>query len=76
MVSSCAPAHYTLRVRAIAGGGATSHMPMGALQRAGGAAHRGAFERPEADQVHLAGARSLSSAGTPFAVPSGHLALF
>ena len=28
----------------------------------------GAFERPEADEVCSAGARSPSSAGTPFAV--------
>ena len=47
--------------------------PLGALQ---GARRTGAFERPEADQVHLAGARSPSSAGTPFAVTCGHLALF
>ena len=65
--SSCTPAtvRYT---RVQKGGGA-----MGALQ---GARRTGAFERPEADQVHLAGARSPSSAGTPFAVTSGHLALF
>ena len=50
------------------GGGA-----MGALQ---GARRTGAFERPEADQVYLAGARSPSSAGTPFAITGGHLALF
>ena len=65
--SSCTPAtvRYT---RVQKGGGA-----MGALQ---GARRTGAFERPEADQVHLAGARSPSSAGTPFAVTCGHLALF
>ena len=65
--SSCTPAtvRYT---RVQKGGGA-----MGALQ---GARRTGAFERPEADQVHLAGARSPSSAGTPFAVTGGHLALF
>jgi hypothetical protein len=65
--SSCAPAtvRYT---RVQKGGGA-----MGALQRA---RRTGAFEHPEAHQVHLAGARSPSSAGTPFAVTGGHLALF
>ena len=36
----------------------------------------GVFDRPEADQVRSAGARSPCSAGTPFAVTSGHLALF
>ena len=67
MVSSCAPG--TVRcARVQKGGGA-----MGALQ---GARRTGAFERPETDQVHSAGARSPSSAGTPFAVTSGHLALF
>ena len=31
----------------------------------------GVFDRPEADQVRSAGARSPCSAGTPFAVTSG-----
>ena len=34
------------------------------------------IDRAEADQVRSAGARSPSSAGTPFAIRSGHLALF
>ena len=67
MVSSCAPG--TVRCTRVQKGGG----PMGALQ---GARRTGAFERPEADQVYLAGARSPSSAGTPFAVTGGHLALF
>ena len=54
------------------GGGA-----MCTLHLQGARARRtGAFERPEADQVRSAGARSPSSAGTPFAVTGGHLALF
>ena len=60
--------HRTLREGAKGGRGA-----MGALQ---GARRTGAFERPEADEVCSAGARSPSSAGTPFAVRGGHLALF
>ena len=67
MVSSCAPG--TVRCTCVQKGGGS----MCALQ---GARRTGAFERPEADQVHLAGARSPSSAGTPFAVTCGHLALF
>ena len=47
--------------------------PMCAQQRA---RRTGVFDRPEADQVRSAGARSPCSAGTPFAVMSGHLALF
>ena len=64
---SCTPA--TVRCTCVQKGGGA----MGALQ---GAGRTGAFDRPEADQVHSAGARSPSSAGTPFAVTGGHLALF
>ena len=59
--------YRTLRVCAKGGWG---HVR--ALQ---GARRTGAFERPEADEVRSAGARSPSSAGTPFAVTGGHLAL-
>ena len=48
----------------------------GAMCTLQGARRTGTFERPEADQVRSAGARSPSSAGTPFAVTGGHLALF
>ena len=65
--SSCAPA--TVRCVCVQKGGGA----MCALQ---GARRTGGFERPEADEVHSAGARSPSSAGTPFAVTGGHLALF
>ena len=47
--------------------------PMCAQQ---GARRTGGFDRPDADQVRSAGARSPRSAGTPFAVAGGHLALF
>eukprot|EP00966_Prymnesium_polylepis_P012562 288672-Prymnesium_polylepis.1 len=60
--------HRTLHVRAKGG---WVH-----VRAAGGARRTGAFERPEADEVRSAGARSPSSAGTPFAVTGGHLALF
>ena len=65
--SSCTPA--TVRYTCVQKGGGS----MCALQ---GARRTGAFERPEADEVCSAGARSPSSAGTPFAVTGGHLALF
>ena len=65
--SSCAPA--TVRCVCVQKGGGA----MCALQ---GARRTGAFERPEADEVRSAGARSPRSAGTPFAVTGGHLALF
>ena len=67
MVSSCAPA--TVRCTCVQKGGGA----MCALQ---GARRTGAFERPEADEVRSAGPRSPRSAGTPFAVAGGHLALF
>ena len=47
--------------------------PMCAQQ---GARRTEVFDRLEADQVRSAGARSPRSAGTPFAVAGGHLALF
>ena len=65
--SSCAPA--TVRCVCVQKGGGA----MCALQ---GARRTGAFERPEADEVRSAGPRSPRSAGTPFAVAGGHLALF
>ena len=65
--SSCAPA--TVRCVCVQKGGGA----MCALQ---GARRTGAFERPEADEVRSGGARSPRSAGTPFAVAGGHLALF
>ena len=65
--SSCAPA--TVRCVCVQKGGGA----MCAQQRA---RRTGVFDRPEADQVRSAGARSPSSAGTPFAVTGGHLALF
>jgi hypothetical protein len=67
MVSSCAPG--TVRCTCVQKGGGS----MCALQ---GARRTGAFERPEADEVRSGGARSPSSARTPFAVTGGHLALF
>ena len=67
MVNSCAPG--TVRCTCVQKGGGS----MCALQ---GARRTGAFERPEADEVRSGGARSPSSAGTPFAVAGGHLALF
>ena len=60
--------HRTLRVCVQKGGWA-----MCALQ---GARRTGAFKRSEAGQVRPDGDRSPSSAGTPFAVTGGHLALF
>ena len=45
------------------------------VRAAGGAAHRG-LRTPGGRRVCSAGARSPSSAGTPFAVTGGHLALF
>ena len=65
MVSSCAPG--TVRCTCVQKGGGS----MCALQ---GARRTGAFERPEANEVRSGGARSPSSAGTPFAITSGHLA--
>ena len=62
------PPGRTLHVRVQTGAGA-----MCAQQRA---RRTRVFDRPEADQVRSAGARSPCSAGTPFAVTSGHLALF
>jgi hypothetical protein len=67
MVNSCAPG--TVRCTCVQKGGGS----MCALQ---GARRTGAFERPEADEVRSGGARSPSSARTPFAVTGGHLALF
>jgi hypothetical protein len=67
MVNSCAPG--TVRCTCVQKGGGS----MCALQ---GARRTGAFERPEADEVRSGGARSPSSAGTPFAVAGAHLALF
>ena len=64
--SSCTLA--TVRYTCVQKGGGS----MCALQ---GARRTGAFERPEADEVCSAGARSPSSARTPFAVTGGHLAL-
>ena len=65
--SSCAPA--TVRCVCVQKGG-------GAMCAQQGARRTGAFDRPEADQVRSAGARSPSSTKTPFAVTGGHLALF
>ena len=65
--SSCTLA--TVRYTCVQKGGGA----MCAQQRA---RRTGVFDRPEADQVRSAGARSPRSAGTPFAVTSGHLALF
>ena len=65
--SSCALA--TARCVCVQKGGGA----MGAVQ---GAERTGVFDRPVADQVRPAGARSPSSAGTPFAVTGGHHALF
>jgi hypothetical protein len=48
----------------------------GAMCTLQGARRTGAFERSEAGQVRPAGARSPSTAGTPFAVAGAHLALF
>ena len=62
--------HRTLHVRAnLQKGG-------GAMRAQQGARRTGVFDRPEADQARSAGACSPCSAGTPFAVTSGHLALF
>jgi hypothetical protein len=64
---SCTPG--TVRCVCVQKGG-------GAMCTLQGARRTGAFERSEAGQVRPAGARSPSSAGTPFAVAGAHLALF
>jgi hypothetical protein len=65
----CLRARATVRCVCVQKGG-------GAMCTLQGARRTGAFERSEAGQVRPAGARSPSSAGTPFAVTGGHLALF
>ena len=65
--SSCTPG--TVRCVCVQKGG-------GAMCSLQGERRTGAFERPQADQVRSAGARSPSSSRTPFAVAGAHLALF